>query len=416
MIGFAGTRPRMALFVALAALLAGPAAAQEAPAAMTAKAAVVTDARIVGDNKRARFVADLSADVAVAVFTLPDPYRIVVDLPEVSFSLPPTATEEGRGLLSAFRYGRLSPGKSRIVLDVTVPVKIDKSFVVPATGGQPARLVVDVVPTTRAAFLEAGKAYRESQALAAASAHDRSLTPSPPAPRTGKLIVVLDPGHGGIDTGAKGRQGGIEKDVTLAFAKILGEKLEKTGLYEIYLTRTEDVFVALGDRVAVARGHNADLFVSIHANSFSGRSIRGATIYTVSEEASSAMVAEIAKSENQSDVLAGIDIDDESADGVKDILLDLTRRETRNFGVVFARNLVKEMKVDVEMFKVPHQQAGFKVLEAPDVPSAMIELGFMSNNEDEKLLLSDDWRKKTADAVVRAIGAYFKMHVASQNP
>lgn len=395
----------------VAAAAAAPAA--EAPAAAAGPVPVITDARIVGDNKRARFIADLSDGLPVGVFTLADPYRIVVDLPEVRFSLPESAVEEGRGLLSAFRYGLLSTGKSRIVLDVTVPVKVDKSFVVPAKAGQPARLVIDVVPTTRAEFLEAGRAYRESLALASAAARDRTFVQTPRR-SGGKLVVVLDPGHGGIDTGAKGRQGGIEKDVTLAFAKVLAEKLEKTGRYEIVFTRTEDVFVALGDRVALARSRNADLFVSIHANSFSGRTIRGATIYTVSEEASSAMVAEIAQSENRSDVLAGLDIATEAPDDVRDILLDLTRRETRNFGVVFARNLVKELKVSTQMFKVPHQQAGFKVLEAPDVPSAMIELGFMSNAEDEKLLVQPEWREKTADSVVRAIDGYFKTHVAGR--
>lgn len=402
-------RPALAVLALIAAL---PATAEDAPKASGAVPAAVVDARIVGDDKRARFIADLTEDVNAAVFTLADPYRIVIDLPEVRFALPPTLGQEGRGLLSAFRYGQLSPGKSRIVLDVTVPVKVDKSFVVPAAKSQPARLVIDVVPTTRAKFLEAGRAYRESQSLAAAAERARSLVQAEPKRSGGKRVVVLDPGHGGIDMGAKGRLGGVEKEVTLDFANILGEKLKSTGLYEIYFTRTDDSFVALGDRVNMARKHHADLFVSVHANSFSGRSIRGATVYTVSEEASDKMAAEIAASENQSDVLAGLDIPEGEDDDVKDILLDLTRRETRNFGVVFARTLVKELKVDTRMFKVPHQTAGFIVLEAPEVPSAMIELGFMSNEDDEKLLLSREWQEKLADSVTRAIGAYFEKQLA----
>jgi N-acetylmuramoyl-L-alanine amidase len=399
--------PARRLLVGLAALAAAwaPALAARAgdDAVVLASAAAdpprVTGARIVGDGKRARFIADMTGAVDVAVFTLADPYRIVIDLPE------------GRGLLSTFRFGLLSPGKSRIVLDVTGPVKIDKSFVLDPTSGQPARLVIDVVPTTRAAFLEAGRAYRESQSLAAAAARDRSLIQGTKPP-SGKLVVVVDPGHGGIDNGAKGRAGGVEKDVTLAFAKLLGDKLAATGLYEVYYTRTDDSFVGLLDRVLFARERAADLFISLHANSFRGRSIRGATIYTVADGASDAMAAEIARTENQSDVLAGLDIPQEDSDEVRDILLDLTKRETRNFGVVFANNLIKEMKASTRMFKVPHQRAGFKVLEAPDVPSAMIELGFMSNPDDEKLLLSEEWRKKTADAVVRAIGLYFETKLA----
>ncbi|HMN88026.1 MAG TPA: N-acetylmuramoyl-L-alanine amidase, partial [Bauldia sp.] len=357
----------------------GRAAAQEATvASAAADAPRVTAARILGDAKRARFIADMTGGVDVVVFTLADPYRIVIDLPEVRFDLPAD----------------------------TAPVKIDKSFVIQATPGQPARLVIDVVPTTRAAFLEAGRAYREAQEVAAAAARERAFVPGP-RPASGKRVVVLDPGHGGIDTGAKGVAGGIEKDVTLAFSRILGEKLVATGLYEIYYTRTDDSFVGLVDRVLFAREHGADLFVSLHANSFRGRSIRGATIYTVADGASDAMAAEIAQNENQSDLLAGVDLPEEDSDDVRDILLDLTKRETRNFGVVLAKNIIKEMRSSTLMFKVPHQRAGFKVLEAPDVPSAMIELGFMSNPEDEKLLLSDAWRQKTADAVVRAVAAYF---------
>jgi N-acetylmuramoyl-L-alanine amidase len=407
------------LFAATAALWLAPAVAQETidapPAAPAATAPVITDARIVGDKKRARFIADVSEAVDVGVFTLADPYRIVIDLPEVRFALPADAAEEGRGLLSEFRYGLLSPGKSRIVLDVSNPVKVDKQFVVPPAPGQPARLVIDVVPTSRAKFLEIGRAYRETQALAAAAERDRSLKPAP-KPASGKTVIVIDPGHGGIDNGAKGTQGGVEKNVTLAFAKKLGEKLGATGLYEIHFTRKDDSFVGLDERMAIARRLGADLFVSVHANSFGSRSIRGAIIYTVSEGASDAMAAEIAASENRSDALAGLDIPEDDTNEVLDILLDLTRRETRNFGVVFARNLVKELKTDTKMFKVPHQRAGFKVLEAPDVPSAMIELGFMSNPDDEKLLLSEEWRDKAASAVVRAIAAYFRTKLAQGGP
>ena len=416
MIRFGVARHLLAGLVAISAAGATvPAAGAAEKSVMVASAAAtgprMIDARIVGDGKRARFIADMTEAVEVGVFTLADPYRIVIDLPEVHFDIQADTVSEGRGLLSAFRFGLLSPGKSRIVLDVTTPVKIDKSFVIAPTPGQPARLVIDVVPTTRAAFLEAGRAYREEQSLAAAAERSRSLIQAP-KPSTGKLVVVLDPGHGGIDTGAKGVRGGVEKNVTLAFSKILGERLEKTGLYDVYYTRTDDSFVGLGDRVAFARSRDAALFISIHANSFRGRSIRGATIYTVSDGASDAMAEEIAQSENQSDVLAGLDIPEEDSDDVRDILLDLTRRETRNFGVVFARNLIKEMKVSTKMFKVPHQRAAFRVLEAPDVPSAMIELGFMSNPDDEKLLISEDWQSKTADSVARAVAAYFQTKLA----
>jgi N-acetylmuramoyl-L-alanine amidase len=399
-----------AMAFVLAVWLTGPVSA--VPPDPSAGTPTMNAARIVGDDKRTRFVADLSGVVEARVFALADPYRIVVDLPEVTFDLPDSAGS-GRGLLTAFRYGQLSPGKSRIVLDLAAPVKVDKSFVVPADGQQPARLVIDVVPTTRAAFLEANQAYRDALRVEEAAKRSREFIARDP-PQPGRLAIVIDPGHGGIDMGARGRRGTIEKDVTLAFAKVLGAKLEATGLYDIFYTRTDDSFVGLDDRMAVARTHNARLFLSIHANIFRGASVRGAIVYTVSEDASDKMAEEIAQTENQSDALAGIDIAPGDKDGVKDILLDLTRRETRNFGTVFARNLVTELKASTKMFKIPHQEAGFKVLEAPDVPSALVELGFMSNADDERLLISDEWRDKAADSIVRAVASYFKTQLAQK--
>jgi len=360
---------------------------------------IMFDARIVGDENRVRFVADLSATVDAAVFTLADPYRIIVDLPEVRFALPELAGSEARGLASAFRFGSISAGKSRIVIDVTGPVAIDRSFAIEPADGQPARLVIDVVPTTREAF------------LATASLREVENADSGDQPRVigsgDRPVIVIDPGHGGIDAGARGEGGTVEKDVVLSFARVLGARLLATDRYRIVYTRRDDSFVALGERVNIARQHDAGLFVSVHANSFSGSAIRGTIVYTVSEEATDRVAAALAEAENQSDVLAGIDIDGEDADDVKDILVDLTRRETRNFGVVFAQNLVRELGKTTNMFKIPHQQASFKVLEAPDVPSALIELGYLTNPSDEKLLVSPEWQAETAGSVVDAIDAYF---------
>ena len=375
--------------------------AEEGPAALAAP--YVLDARVVGDETRMRFVADMSATVDATVFALADPYRIIIDLPEVRFVLPDTAGSEGRGFISAFRYGSISAGKSRIVIDVTGPVAIDKQFVVEPADGQPARLVIDVVPTTREKFLAAAKAYRESHAVA-----DDKGDRAPVASGDQTLpLIVLDPGHGGIDLGARGDAGTLEKDVVLAFAKVLGEKLLATGRYRVAYTRTDDTFIALGERVQIARRQSADLFVSIHANSFSMNGVRGAIIYTVSDEASDKMAADVASAENQSDVLAGIDVNGEDSDQVKNILLDLTRRETRNFGVVFAQNLIKNLSRTTRMFKIPHQEASFKVLEAPDVPSALIELGYLTTPADEKQLVSPDWQASTAGSILEAIDGYF---------
>jgi N-acetylmuramoyl-L-alanine amidase len=395
---------RIAIFrLLLPLLLLAPPAQRLAYAAESSPAVpYVLDARVVGDDQRVRFVADVSAPVDAAVFALADPYRVVIDLPEVHFVLPEMAGTTGRGIVNAFRYGFISKGKSRVVLDVTGPVAIDRQYIVPAANGQPARLVVDLVPTTREKFDEAAKAYRDSHETELAKSSQTEAEGAPDLP-----LVVLDPGHGGIDFGARGDNGTQEKDVVLAFAKVLGDKLVATNRYRVTYTRKDDSFIALGDRVQIARDQHAALFVSIHANSFPGNSVRGAIVYTVSDEASDKMAADLANSENQSDALAGIDIDQEDSDQVKDILLDLTRRETHNFGIAFAQALVRNLGTATRMFKVPHQQAGFKVLEAPDVPSALLELGYLTNADDEKLLNSPEWQAKVADSMVGAIDQYF---------
>ncbi len=381
--------------------------------AVAAATPVVFDARVVGDDQRVRFVADVSTTIEPTVFTLADPYRIVVDLPEVRFALPEHVGSSGRGLISAFRFGLFSPGQSRIVIDLTAPVKVDKAFVTEPGEGQPARLVVDVVPTTRTAFMSEVSAYRRDRGIAADERADRSFAAT--QGRSGLSVVVLDPGHGGIDSGARGNNGTLEKTVTLAFAEVLAGKLRDTGRYDVLMTRTDDSFISLGDRVAFARANDADLFMSIHANSFLGAAVRGATVYTVSDEASDKMAEEMAASENAADILAGVDIAGDDSDEVRDILLDLTRRETRNFGEAFARNLVAELGKSTRMFKIPHQRASFKVLEAPDAPSAMLELGYLSNSSDEKFLNSPEWQDGVADSVVEAIAEFFATRVAGRD-
>lgn len=391
-----------------------PALAQDASTDLAAEVEsgprlpIMFDARVVGDDNRIRFIADLSATVPASVSALADPYRIIVDMPEVRFALPTLAGTEKRGFAAAFRFGSISAGKSRIVIDLATPAAIEKSFVIEPTDGQPARLVIDLLPTTRDQFLTVARAHRDD-------GDDGELNrPAILGGDSDKPVIVIDAGHGGIDMGARGEGGTLEKDVVLAFAKALGTRLLATQRYRIVYTRRDDTFVPLGERVDIARHHNARLFVSIHANSFAGSEIRGAIVYTASEAASDRMAAALAESENQSDALAGIDVDAEDANEVKDILVDLTRRETRNFGVVFAQNLVRELGKTTRMFKIPHQQASFKVLEAPDVPSALIELGYLTNAADESQLVSEEWQATTADSVVSAIDAYFGKTRAAQ--
>src|SRR5205807_7373492 len=282
---------RAALLVG--ALLAGltPAGAQERAALARPNTPVpadlypiATEARLGGDTGRTRLVFDLSRTIEIAAFTLADPYRVVIDLPQVTFQLPARTGENGRGLIKAFRYGLVMQGGSRVVVDATGPVRIDKAFVLEPADGQPARLVLDLVAIDRASFMR-------NLALEARPRRAPETKPAETAKRNndGRPLIVIDPGHGGPDTGTIAPSGEMEKTIVLEFAQALTEKLEKSSKYRVTMTRTDDRFVALGERVRMARAQGAALFVSIHADALAARGeadVRGATVYTVSDTAS----------------------------------------------------------------------------------------------------------------------------------
>jgi N-acetylmuramoyl-L-alanine amidase len=369
--------------------------------------AVAKDARLAGDRGRTRFIADLSRKVDVNVFSLADPYRVIIDLPEVSFQMPPGLGTEKRGLVTGYRYGLFAPAKSRIVIDVNGPFLVDKAFVLEARPDQPARLVVDLVATDRTTFL--------AKLRAARSPIVGSIPQSRPEaqPTAAKPVVILDPGHGGIDPGTASADGVTEKEVVLAFAKTLRQKLEAKGDYQVYLTREGDTFLALRERVEFAQSKGANLFVSIHADSFPkhANEASGATVYTLSERASDDEAKELAAKENFSDAIAGVELPTDRDEVVANILIDLAQRETQNRSIVFARSVAGEMSA-AELHRKSLKSAGFRVLKSPDVPSVLLELGFLSNPDDEKRLTSEAWRGAMADKVGAAIDAYFAKRVA----
>ena len=370
------------------------------------KPVTAIDARSAGDDKRTRFVLDVSGPIEVSAFTLADPYRVILDFADLKFNLPTAAGRTGRGLVSAFRYGVFAPGKARVVIDAAGPVAIDRTFFVEAYDSQPARLVVDLVPTDREKFIRnaavAARANLPVQKAALAA-------PEAAVQKSGPPVVVIDPGHGGIDSGAIAPSGVEEKAVVLAVAKKLAEKLERTRQFRVLLTRYDDTFLPLDERVQMARMNNASLFISVHADSISRREgePRGASIYTVSDRASDADAARLADKENKADAIAGVDLSGKSPD-VAGILVDLAHRETKNFSGLFARTLVGRMQEATPMHKSPLRAAGFTVLRAPDVPSVLVELGFLSNAQDVKLLTSDAWRDKVTDAMTDAVQKYFQ--------
>ena len=396
----------------LCGLLVAGAAAGMADSTLAAELPVATDARLGGDEARTRFVLDLTKRVEVSAFTLADPYRVVLDLPQVMFQLPAKVGETGRGLVKAFRFGLVMPGGSRIVLDATAPVRVEKAFVIDPVDSQPARLVLDLVAIDRDGFLRNIALENRPRRSEPPAKIDRDARDADPRP-----LVVLDPGHGGLDSGTVAPTGDTEKTIVLEFAQQLRDKLEKSGKYRVAMTRTDDRFVPLADRVQLARSRQAALFLSIHADALPHRDseARGASIYTLSETASDAEAARLAEAENRADVIAGVDLSAEPND-VADILIDLAQRETKAFSANFAHALAKELKATSRLHKHPLKSAGFRVLKEPDVPSVLIELGYVSSSQDLKYLLSDAWRSRAIDSIAQAITTFFATRLAGSGP
>lgn len=370
----------------------------------------VTAARIEEHGDSARLSFALSAPVEVESFVLANPDRVVVDLPQIDFALDPATgrpapppRRRARGtahkLVTSFRFGRLEQTKSRIVIDLGAPARIVRAICEERPGAA-RTLVIELARTDRAGFRAAAQRARASLAGRAPDAPVRAA-----ATKQGKPVVVLDPGHGGIDSGAI-VNGLTEKMVVLDFAKLVAAKLEADGRLAVVMTRSDDQFIALAERVRMARENDALLFVSIHADVLSGaKDVAGATVYTVSERASDAEAARLAAKENEADTAAGLEGSEDSSD-VSGILSDLTRRETRALSHVFARTLLNYWKIVGRLNKNPQRSAGFRVLKAPDVPSILLELGYLSNQKDDAALSSAEWREKAAAHVAEAILAF----------
>jgi N-acetylmuramoyl-L-alanine amidase len=367
----------------------------------------------VGDRgAETRFVVELSGSAAVRyhVFTLADPYRVVVDLDNLSSRLPEQAGRKGHGLIADYRYGRFQENSFRIVIDTKGPVAVSRSFALDPQGGFGRRVVIDMAATDRGAFLAGVGLPNSDQATVKAEMAKASPDPvvptNPVARQDHRRVVVIDPGHGGVDPGTHARSGVLEKDVVLAFGRELAKRLRDTGRYDVYMTRDKDIFIPLRERVQIARRYKADLFISIHADSISKADVRGMSVYTLSETASDKEAAALARKENLSDAIAGIDFKGESPE-VTGILIDLAQRETKNYSARFAKSVVDYARHSTTLLEPTHRFAGFVVLKAPDVPSVLVELGFLTNPADEKRLTSHTWRASVSSSFVRAIDRYF---------
>ena len=373
----------------------------------------------VGDHtKKTRFVVDLSSKISFSVFTLANPYRVVIDLSEVDWRLKSDALRPGKRI-TGFRFGLFRAGQSRMVLDVKKPVIVTKAFILGPNGNRGHRLVIDLTETTHTAFLAA---LRRSK-FSSPGAKARGAKTNPPSARyvpprkstDNRPLIAIDPGHGGVDPGARSRSGSWEKHITLLQARELKRQLLRTGRYRVIMTRQRDVFVRLRERIAVAQRAQADLFISLHADSISNHRIRGGAVYTLSENASDKEAAALARKENKADIIAGIDLNEQSTTVAK-ILIDLRQRLTKNQSVTLAKGLVSELRKSMRLLRNNHRFAGFAVLKAPDIPSVLIEMGYLSNRMDERLLKQPKHRSRIAGSMVRAINVYFARQQALRQP
>ena len=364
-------------------------------------------ARILGEISRisdagggAKIQLGLSQGVPYRLFTLDKPPRLVVDFQEVDWSgLDPEAFLNGE-TVSSVQFGTYVPGWSRMVLALSGPMAV-------------AAAELEIDPVTAAGVLEVALHPSSAAEFAKASGAPQDARwdlPPPQALETipqrdenAPLLVVLDPGHGGIDPGAKAAGGIVEKDLMLQFALELGETLVRSGQFEVQVTRDGDYFVSLERRTALAHQAGADLFISLHADSLTQGHAHGTTVYTLSQEASDVASASLAERHDRADLLSGTDLS-HTDDLVAGVMLDLARQETQPRSEALARALVSGLKVQAgPVNRKPLRSAGFSVLKSADIPSVLVEIGFMSSARDLANLQNPEWRRQTATAMLKGL-------------
>ncbi len=407
--GAVGLRAAFAALAVLMHVVLGAAAA-------AASVASATRAELSGDQTRTTFSLELTAGVTAEIFTLANPYRVIVDLPDVTFRLPDSTGHNGSGLVKTFRYGLFAERKARVVLDTNGPVRIERAAMTAAPKGTGVTFSFDMVTTAPESFGMGTGADKVAEE-AAKDAPPSDAAGAAKLKRPGKPVIMIDPGHGGIDGGAVSATSKVlEKDVVLAVAKELGRQLAATGRYDVRMTRASDVFISLDQRLSLSMKHGVDLFISLHADTLPehnvAQTIRGATVYTLSERASDEQARRMAEKENASDLVAGLSSAESGDDEVAGILIDLMKRETANFSSDFSNALIRKLKQSAALSPVPQRAAAFKVLKQTHAPSVLIELGYLSHPEDEKLLNTPAWQKKMAGSITAAVDSYFSKRTA----
>ena len=366
----------------------------------------MTKVRLGDHPSKTRFVIETTEAIPYRVFLLSDPYRVVIDLPNVVWRAPMRPLNAPIGVISNYRFGLFRPGNSRVVIDVTRPVLVVHHAILVSNQKEPNRFFVDLKIVDPATF-------EKNRSVIIERGWKPPVTAKKPVPAitenkiSGRHVIVIDPGHGGVDPGAIGQRGTLESRVTLSAARSVKRTLEKSGRYEVILTRNRDVYIPLRDRFAKAEQVKSELFISLHADSIKNRKLRGASVYTLSEKASDIEAETLANKENRSDIIAGVDLTTKS-DTVASVLISLRQRHTMDESAHFARFMVKHLGSSIKLLRNTHRFAGFAVLKSPDVPSVLIELGYLSNRQDETMLRSKSFHTKTSKAILRAIDIYFK--------
>jgi N-acetylmuramoyl-L-alanine amidase len=418
----ARTAVRCILFASLAAttaILAETAAAQ--PASIISGVTATGSGTLAGDVNRTRFVIGLEKAVDFHVASLANTNRVVIDMPDVKLQLPTSTGAAPVGLVRSFFGGQAGPGKMRVVIDTTSAVIVESAKIEPAKEGRPPRLVLELVPVD-------AKPLVKKAALTPPASLGAQGVAAPPAPKAAqrpkardagmyKPIIVIDPGHGGHDSGAM-KYGTVEKEVVLAFSLKLREKLEASGRYKVLMTRDTDKFVPLDERRSFGDNSRAALFIAVHAD-YAGSGARGATIYSL-KDATSKSLQRSAKEEASENVLSAKELDgvkrtQGDVGAVTNILQSLAQREvaaTKDRTETFSKSVISFMGASTAMQSNPDREANFRVLKSAKTPSVLIELAYVTNQQDAQNLRSESWRDKVSNSLVTAIHNYFTNQVA----
>ena len=365
----------------------------------------IQDLRLsASNNQTMRFVVDLSDQAEIKLSRLASPPRLVIDVQNATFDPTVLAKQFSKiGFISSIRLGTPAPNTSRIVLDLQSDNISEKHFTLAPQASATWRFVIDLTNETPQVGI---KPFSNDAQTVATQAPAQTSSKKSVAR---KKIVMLDPGHGGQDPGAISRSGKYEKDLTLKMAKETKTLLEKAG-YKVVMTRDKDYYVTLRGRIEKAHKANADLFISIHADSAKSSAAKGLSVYTISETASDKEAAALAESANKADILFGMDLSEYQPE-VGNILIDFAKTYTMDQSAKYADEVVKEMAKEVTLRPKAHRYAGFAVLKSPNVPSVLLEMGYLSNKEEDKLLQKESYRNKLSKALVRAVNTYFTKHV-----